>query len=419
MNRCPALLFLREVDMERHIFGVSEVNRLVKLLLDQEPMLQEILIRGELSNYKIYPSGHHYFTLKDPEGALRCVMFRGSAGKLRFRPENGMKVVAGGRITVFPRDGAYQLYCSTLEPEGAGDLAVAYEQLKARLGEEGLFDPAHKKPLPLYPERIAVITSSAGAAVHDMIRILRRRYPLAKVILLPVRVQGKEAPAEIAGAIRYANRWKVGDLIITGRGGGSMEDLWAFNDERVARAIYDSALPVISAVGHEPDVTISDFVADRRASTPSNAAEIAVPDQAELQRWLRESGDRLGQAVRKRLDTERQHLQRLSGQRVMRDQMAYVQDKRLELDHLHKRLCDLGAGTVSRQRGRFAALSASLDALSPLKVLGRGYAVAQNREGTILKSYQDVHAGESVRVLLGEGGFACTVDEPLKEVTEK
>ena len=215
--------------MEQHIFGVAEVNQLVKHLLDGEPMLSSICVRGELSNYKMYPSGHHYFTLKDAEGALRCVMFKGAASKLRFRPENGMAVVASGRITVFPRDGAYQLYCNTLSPLGAGDLAVAFEQLKAKLQAEGLFDPAHKKPLPAYPQRIAVITSAAGAAVHDMIRILRRRYPLAKVILLPVRVQGAEAPPEIAGAIRYADRWHIGDVIITGRGGGSMEDLWAFN----------------------------------------------------------------------------------------------------------------------------------------------------------------------------------------------
>ena len=258
--------------MDNHVFTVTEVNNLVKLLLDNEPMLQNVCVRGELSNYKMYPSGHHYFTLKDPEGAIRCVMFKGSAMKLRFRPENGMKVVVTGRVTVFPRDGAYQLYCNTMIPEGVGDLAVAFEQLKAKLYAEGLFDPAHKKPLPAYPERIAIVTSSAGAAVHDMIRILRRRYPIAKVILLPVRVQGAEAPPEIAGAIRYADKWRIGDVIITGRGGGSMEDLWAFNDERVARAIYQCETPVISAVGHEPDVTISDFVADARASTPSTAA---------------------------------------------------------------------------------------------------------------------------------------------------
>ena len=199
--------------MEQHIFGVTEVNELVKLLLDNEPMLQNICVRGELSNYKMYPSGHHYFSLKDPEGAIRCVMFKSSAMRLRFQPENGMKVLVTGRVTVFPRDGAYQLYCNSMTPEGVGDLAVAFEQLKAKLYAEGLFDPAHKKPLPVYPEKIAIVTSSAGAAVHDMIRILRRRYPIAKVILLPVRVQGVEAPPEIAGAIRYADKWKIGDVI--------------------------------------------------------------------------------------------------------------------------------------------------------------------------------------------------------------
>ena len=314
--------------MEQHIFGVTEVNHLVKLLLDSEPMLQNVAVRGELSNYKMYPSGHHYFTLKDAEGALRCVMFKGQAMRLRFRPENGMKVVVTGRITVFPRDGAYQLYCDSMTPEGVGDLAVAFEQLKQKLYAEGLFDPAHKKPLPAYPQRIAIITSSAGAAVHDMIRILRRRYPIAKVILLPVRVQGVEAPPEIVGAIRYANRWKVGDVIITGRGGGSIEDLWAFNDERVARAIYDSEIPVISAVGHEPDVTIADFVADARASTPSNAAEIAVPDQMELMRFLKGAEERMLQSETTRLEALRKHLDTLASKRVMKDQTAYVQDKR-------------------------------------------------------------------------------------------
>ena len=397
--------------MEQHIFGVSEVNELVKLLLDNEPMLQNICVRGELSNYKIYPSGHHYFSLKDQEGAIRCVMFKSSAVRLRFRPENGMKVVVTGRVTVFPRDGAYQLYCNTMTPEGVGDLAVAFEQLKAKLYAEGLFDPAHKKSLPAYPEKIAIVTSSAGAAVHDMIRILRRRYPIAKVILLPVRVQGVEAPPEIAGAIRYADKWKIGDVIITGRGGGSMEDLWAFNDERVARAIYNCETPVISAVGHEPDVTISDFVADARASTPSNAAEIAVPDQVELLRWLRSAEERMEQSETARLEALRQRLETLASKRVMTDQMAYVQDKRMELVHVQQRLGDLSAGLLARKRQRFAALAASLDAMSPLKVLGRGYAMAQNSGGEVLKSWRDVAPGDRVSVTLGEGGFTAKVEE--------
>ena len=396
--------------MDQHVFGVAEVNQLVKQLLDGEPMLQNIYVRGELSNYKMYPSGHHYFTLKDADGALRCVMFRGQASRLRFRPENGMQVIARGRITVFPRDGAYQLYCDALTPEGAGDLAVAFEQLKAKLHAEGLFDPAHKKPLPRYPQRIAVVTSAAGAAVHDMIRILRRRYPIAKVILLPVRVQGAEAPPEIAGAIRYADRWKIGDVIITGRGGGSMEDLWAFNDERVARAIYDCETPIISAVGHEPDVTISDFVADARASTPSNAAEIAVPDQMELLRWLRGAGDRMVQCETGRLEAARQRLDNLASNRVMRDQLAYVQDKRMELAHLQQRLGDLSGALLSRRRQRFSALAAALDAMSPLKVLGRGYAVARSQDGTILKSGREVAPGDRVSVTLSEGGFDAVVE---------
>ena len=401
--------------MEQHIFGVTEVNHLVKLLLDSEPMLQNVAVRGELSNYKMYPSGHHYFTLKDAEGALRCVMFKGQAMRLRFRPENGMKVVVTGRITVFPRDGAYQLYCDSMTPEGVGDLAVAFEQLKQKLHAEGLFDPAHKKPLPAFPERIAIITSSAGAAVHDMIRILRRRYPIAKVILLPVRVQGVEAPPEIVGAIRYANRWKVGDVIITGRGGGSIEDLWAFNDERVARAIYESQIPVISAVGHEPDVTIADFVADARASTPSNAAEIAVPDQMELMRFLRGTEERMLQSETARLEALRKRLDTLSAKRVMKDQTAYVQDKRMELLHLQQRLGDLSAAQLSRKRERFSSLAASLDAMSPLKVLGRGYAVARSADGEILRSAGDVEIGDHIQVKLGRGILGCTVDERTEE----
>ncbi len=399
--------------MEQHIFGVSEVNGLVKLLLDNEPMLRDVYVRGEISNYKVYPSGHHYFSLKDSEGALRCVMFRGQAGNLRFRPENGMKVVARGRVSVFPRDGAYQLYCSTLTPEGAGDLAVAFEQLKAKLYAEGLFDPSHKKPLPSYPQRIAIVTSSAGAAVHDMIRILRSRYPAAKVLLLPVRVQGVEAPPEIAGAIRYANRHRIADLIITGRGGGSMEDLWAFNDERVARAIYASEIPVISAVGHEPDVTISDFVADARASTPSNAAEIAVPDREDLSLRLKSLRERMTQAERHNLETVRRKLDSIAAKRVMTDQLAYVQDKRMELLHVQQRLGDLAGVMLSDKRRVFASLSAALDAMSPLKVLGRGYAMAQDESGSILKSFRDVSPGQKVLVTLSEGGFAASVTAPL------
>lgn len=390
---------------------MSEANNFIKALLDRAPQLQEIFVRGEISNYKLYPSGHHYFTLKDAEGAMRCVMFKGSAAAhLRFRPENGMKVIAFGRVSVFPRDGAYQLYVSELTAEGVGDLHVAFEQLKDKLYREGLFDPAHKKPLPRYPKTIAIVTSSAGAAVHDMIRILNARWPLAQVALLPVRVQGAEAPPEIAGAIRYANRWRVADVIITGRGGGSIEDLWAFNDERVARAIYDSEIPVISAVGHEPDVTISDFVADARASTPSNAAEIAVPDQRELRRRVAVLGERMEQSETARLAALRKRLAELAQKRALTDPTAFVSDKRMLLDHTQKNLVSVAQRQLAQRQRTYAALCASLDALSPLKVLGRGYAVARTADGQIIKSAADAAVGDRIELRLGRGGLGCVVE---------
>ena len=401
--------------MERQVFAVSEVNELIKAILDDVPQLGNICIRGELSNYKMYPSGHHYFTLKDEQSAIRCVMFRGQAMRLRFRPENGMKVLAQGRITVFPRDGAYQLYCDALSPDGVGNLHVAFEQLKEKLWREGLFDESHKKPLPAYPQSIAIITSSAGAAVHDMIRILRRRYPLVKVKLLPVRVQGPEAPPEIVGAIRYANRYKVADLIITGRGGGSIEDLWAFNDERVARAIFDSEIPVISAVGHEPDVTIADFVADVRAATPSHAAEIAVPDQGELLEKLQSARLHMARSQSKRLELLRRRLETLAGKRVLTDPMAVIQDKRMLLAHLQKNLGYAASTRLSRPRQRLGALAASLDAMSPLKVLGRGFAMATDQKGQVLRRAADVSPGDRVSVTLAEGRLDCRVENAYTE----
>ena len=396
--------------MERQILDVSQVNEYIKNLMDGDELLAGLCIRGELSNYKIYPSGHHYFTLKDAGGALRCVMFRSSAARLRFRPENGMKVLAMGRITVFPRDGAYQLYCSDVTPDGVGDLYVAFEQLKRKLSSEGLFDAQYKKPLPPFPHRIAIITSGAGAAIMDMLRILGKRYPLSKVVILPVRVQGAEAPAEIAGAIRYANKYQIADVIITGRGGGSIEDLWAFNDERVARAIYASEIPVVSAVGHEPDVTISDFVADARASTPSNAAEIAVPDQEELRRRLGALQTRMEQSERKRVKNLREQFEKTARSRVLQDPMAFIDDKRLLLDYTQKNLASLARQQTAHRMQQFASLAAKLDALSPLSVLGRGYAVARTEDGQILRAAQDVSIGEKIEVLLGQGSLNCTVD---------
>ena len=401
--------------MEQNIIAVSQVNEYIKFLLDRDELLGNLCVRGEISNYKVYPSGHHYFTLKDAEGALRCVMFRSSAQRLRFRPENGMQVIAYGRVTVFPRDGAYQLYCSALTADGAGDLYVAFEQLKEKLSKEGLFDPANKRPLPKYPQTIAIITSAAGAAIMDMLRILGKRYPLTKIKLLPVRVQGAEAPAEIAGAIRYANRYRVADLIITGRGGGSMEDLWAFNDERVARAIFDSEIPVISAVGHEPDVTISDYVADLRAATPSNAAELAVPDQQELRKKLSMMQASMEQSVQKTLKLSRQRLTGLAEKRALQSPLNYVEDRRVLLDFLSTRLHAAGQKMLHEKKQRFVRLTAALDAMSPLKVLSRGYSMVTDEAGTLVTSADTVEPGQRIHVSLRSGSLTAQVTQIQEE----
>ncbi len=392
------------------IYNVSELTGHIKELLDSDPELFDVYVRGELSNYKVYPSGHHYFTLKDETAALRCVMFRSSASKLRFRPASGMKVIAFGRVTVYPRDGAYQLYVNGLTPDGVGDLQMAFEQLKEKLYKEGLFDQERKRQVPRFPERIGVVTSSAGAAVHDIIRVLRRRWPMGKVILLPVRVQGEEAPPEIVDAITYANRHRLADVLIVGRGGGSIEDLWAFNDERVARAIFSSQIPVISAVGHEPDVTIADFVADLRAATPSNAAELCAPDQSELREYIVSAGIRASQSVNREIASRRQKLDALSQRRVLRDPKNYIEDRRMEVDKLSARLSAAAELAVGGGRQRFGAMAAKLDALSPLKVLGRGYAIARRgTDGAIIRSADDVSAGDEIKLRLQKDEIDCTV----------
>lgn len=401
--------------MEEKILSVSQVNAYIKSMMDNDALLCNVCVRGEISNYKLYPSGHHYFSIKDADGALRCVMFRGNAVRLRFRPENGMKVLVTGRISVFPRDGAYQLYCTSLTPDGVGDLYVAFEQLKSKLAAEGLFDPAHKKPLPKFPHRIAIITSGAGAAVMDMLRILGKRYPLSKVLILPVRVQGVEAPAEIASAIRYANRYQIADIIITGRGGGSIEDLWAFNDERVARAVYASGIPVISAVGHEPDVTICDFVADVRAATPSNGAELAAPDQTQLRNQLQNAQSRLLEAMTKQLKLSRQTLDALAAKRVLQSPENYLQDKRMQLDYLHQQLIAASQRQVAEKKQRFIRLTASLEAMSPLKVLSRGYSVVRAEDGTLVTDASRMRTGDRIRVQMQKGSLTACVEQAEEE----
>ena len=403
--------------MELPVLSVSDVNEYIKARMEQDENLQFLCISGEISNYKLYPSGHHYFSLKDAGGALRCVMFRGAAMGLRFRPENGMKVLAYGRISVFPRDGVYQLYCERLTPEGTGDLHAAFEQLKAKLEQAGLFDAAHKKPIPAYPRRIAIITSSAGAAIHDMLRILGKRYPLTKVLLLPVRVQGAEAPAEICGAIRYVNRFQLADVIITGRGGGSAEDLWAFNDEKLAYAIYQSEIPVISAVGHEPDVTISDYVADLRAATPSNAAELAVPDQMELQERILSLKERMYQVQKRQLGSLRERLQMLQKSRMLQSPENVLQDRRLLLDHLVKELTSAMQTVTAAKKQAFVRCTAALDAMSPLKVLTRGYSMTKNTAGAVVTDAGSVRPGDEITVMLAKGELNATVNRIKGETT--
>ena len=390
--------------------SVSEITEHIRRIVESDGALRRVYVRGELSNYKIYPSGHHYFTLKDAGASIRCVMFRADAQRLRFRPENGMGVICSGRVAVYPRDGAYQLYVSSVMPEGMGDLHAAYEQLKAKLLAEGLFAQEHKKPLPAMPDRIALITSGAGAAVQDMIRILGKRWRLAKILVLPVRVQGTEAPAEIAGAIRYANRWHIADLIITGRGGGSMEDLWAFNDERVARAIYASDIPVISAVGHEPDVTIADFVADVRAATPSNGAEIAVPDQSDVRTLLLSLEKRLEQSERKKLEALSARLRDLSARPVMESPTAFLQNRRMDVDRFSDRLNAAEKHLLLGKRQEYVRLVSSLEAMSPLRVLARGFSVTTDKTGTIIRNANAVAPGDSVHIRLEHGALDCRVE---------
>ena len=397
--------------MAHQVMSITQVNEYIRKMMDADVLLAGLAVRGEISNYKMYPSGHHYFTLKDEGGALKCVMFRGNAMRLKFRPENGMKVIAMGKISVYPRDGAYQLYCSSLVLDGIGDLYVAFEQLKAKLAAQGLFDPSHKKTIPQYPGMIGIVTSSAGAAVHDMLRILRKRYPLTEVRLFPVRVQGAEAPDEIAAAIRYANYYKLADLLIVGRGGGSIEDLWAFNDEKVAYAIYQSEIPVISAVGHEPDVTISDFVADLRAATPSNAAELAVPDQDALRQNLDNLSARMGNQLGRQLKNARRQLTILAQSPSLTSPDQYLVQRRKTLELLSGRVFTAQTRVLHSHRQRFVAATAKLDAMSPLKVLTRGYAMVQNGEHTVVRSVKQTFSGDQLSISLSDGILTATVTD--------
>ena len=395
--------------MPQNVLSITQINEYIRSMMDQDSLLTGLAVKGEISNYKVYPSGHHYFTLKDEGGALKCVMFRSSALKLRFKPDNGMKVIAMGRISVYPRDGAYQMYCSAMALDGIGDLHAAFEQLKRKLSAQGLFDESHKQKLPQFPGTIGIVTSSAGAAIHDMLRILRKRYPLTKVRLFPVRVQGTEAPHEIAAAIGYANHYNLADLLIVGRGGGSIEDLWAFNDETVAHAIYNSRIPVISAVGHEPDITISDYVADLRAATPSNAAELAVPDQDALHQTMDSILNSMVTALQRQLKASRRHLQVLASSTSLQSPIMYLQQRRSSLNHIQNRLLAAQNQMLNKYKQVFLGYASKLDAMSPLKVLTRGYAMVHTEGREVVHSITHVSANDDICVTVRDGTIFATV----------
>lgn len=420
------------------VYSVTRLNNEIKDLLDAVPGYRNLLVQGEISNYKAHSSGHHYMTLKDEGAAINAVMFRSDALRLKFRLENGMKVIVRARVSSFPRTGQVQLYISEVIPDGAGALNLAFEQLKRKLQAEGLFDPAHKKPIPTCPQRIALVTSPTGAAVRDMIRILGRRWPLAKVTLYPAQVQGQGAAESIARALMLANAVGEADVILCGRGGGSMEDLWAFNEEVVARAIYDSDIPVISAVGHEPDVTIADFVADLRAPTPSGAAELAVPDRAEYALSVRTLDTRLRTAAHKQIEARRQRLTALQERLELRTPANYIAEKRLLLDQMTDRLCaalparlvreeqkltvlrqrllTAGQGGLHKRRLRFAQTVATLDAISPLRVLARGYAVAtRGKRGAVVTDAAALEAGDTLHIRFAKGAANCRVTDTEEE----
>lgn len=398
--------------MERRMITVSELNEYIKMLLENDEILMNVYVKGEISNFtNHYKTGHFYFSLKDEGGAVRAVMFRGNASKLKFMPENGMRVVIGGRVGVFPRDGQYQIYAETMEPDGIGALYIAYEQLRAKLEKEGLFDPARKKQLPKIPSRIGIITSPTGAAIRDIINILGRRFPYAEAVLYPALVQGEGAAPDLVRGLEYFNRTRSVDVIIIGRGGGSLEDLWAFNDETLARCVAASEIPVISAVGHETDFTLCDFASDRRAPTPSAAAELAVPETGELIRKLSNVTARMELLESRRLALYRERLERLASVRALKNPMNIIDDKRMALGMEERALFDKMTTLLAGKKAAFVGSTAKLDALNPLAVVSRGYSAVFTSDGRLIKSVEQTKKGNKISFMLTDGRVHAIVDE--------
>ncbi len=389
-------------------FSVSELNNYIKNLFENNRTLSSVTVKGEISNFVNHRSGHLYFSLKDADGQVRAVMFRSHAARLRFVPESGMKVIVHGAVTVYPRDGSYQIYVSSMQPDGIGALYLAYEQLKAKLGAEGLFDEEHKKILPRFPRRIGVITSPTGAAVRDIINVTGRRYPLATVYLYPVLVQGAGAEADLVRAVDYFDKSGLCDVIIIGRGGGSIEDLWAFNSESLARRIFECGVPVISAVGHETDFTICDFVSDLRAPTPSAAAELAVPDSSELMLALDGVIDRCSAALVRAVERARERLDRAADSFTAEKFSRLVEMRREELSRFYDRVLLAVGGKLDRAKGDFSIATEKLSALSPLAVLSRGYSVV-SKDGRGVCGVSDVNIGDRLSVRFRDGVVTADV----------
>lgn len=397
------------------IVSVSEANKYIKKLFDEDGVLRSIFIRGEVSNFKKHYSGHCYFTLKDSEAMIRAVMFRSKAQFVKFLPKDGQKVIAGGNIAVFERDGQYQLYVEQLIPDGIGELSLAFEQLKEKLATEGLFDAGRKKELPLFPSAVGIITSPTGAAVRDIITVSKRRNPGIALVLYPVQVQGTEAPEQIVQALRAFNRLQSVDVIIVGRGGGSLEELWAFNDERVIRAIVDSEIPVVSAVGHETDITLADFAADKRAATPSQAAELVVPDVRELQRYIMALKTMLVTHIRRSVETRRDYVNHLRSGREFNRPRDILQSKQQTVDLLLSRLHHAEKKMISQQQYRFQLAAEKLSMLSPLSVLARGYSIARDDNGRIIYGAQQAQAGQRLEIILSKGKLDVSVVKTEEE----
>lgn len=396
------------------ICSVSEITKYIKNLMERDRVLPKLMIRGEISNFKQYASGHCYFTLKDAGAALKAVLFRSRAQQLKFVPTNGMKIVAAGTISVYERDGVYQLYADALFPEGAGELSVAFEQLKAKLTAEGLFEPAHKKKLPYFPAVIGIITSSSGAVLRDIYRVAKRRNPNVKLVLYPVQVQGEQSAGQIVRAMKFFNKAYPVDLLIVGRGGGSVEDLWSFNEEAVVRAIFASRIPVISAVGHETDYTLADFVSDVRAATPSQAAELAVPDVRELKRYVYSLRAQLMAKSQRTLQAKRGWLSACLQSAALQSPQLLLAAKRQRLDYIGERFQKLTQQAVREKKYRMQVALEKLTVLNPAAVLQRGYAIVQAKK-RIVRGISEVKSGASIQVMLADGSFTAVVGEVREE----